>query len=71
MTNQLLISRHMVVCRAIQENGGHTNGVSIYIDRNKKVTISRIRSSMMSSPNGTKFTVELASMQRRPHSKFE
>ena len=32
------------------------------IDRNNKVQFSRIRSSVMFYPNGTKFTVKLASM---------
>ena len=32
---------------------------------------SRIRIYVMSSPNGTKFTLELASLKGRPHSKFE
>ena len=32
---------------------------------------SRIRSSVMPDPNGTKFTVEVPSTQGRPHSKFE
>ena len=49
------VSRHMVVCRAAQENGRRTNGV-------RKSQFSRIPSSVICSPNGTvtKFTVELA-----------
>jgi len=41
------------------------------IDRNNKVAISRILSSMNPDPNGTKFTVEMPSTQGRTHSKFE
>ena len=57
-----------VSCEA-QENGVHDNGVSILQEYQSQY--SRIHSSVMSHPNGTKFTLELASMQGRPHSKFE
>jgi len=36
-----------------------------------KLQFSRIRSSMMFALIGNEFTVEFASMQGRPHSKFE
>ena len=64
--------RHIVVlvCRAAQENGVRTNGVST-LTGTAKSRFSYICSSMMSYPNGTKFIVELASMQERLHSKFE
>jgi len=44
---------------------------SKYTDRKAKLQYSCICSSVMSYPNGPKFTVELASMQGRPHSNFE
>jgi len=43
-----------------QENGARANGVNI-LTGTTKLRFSCIRSSMMSNPNGTKFTVELAS----------
>ena len=46
------------------------NGVSILTETTKS-QFSCIRSSVMSYPNGTKFTMELASTQGRPHFKFE
>ena len=61
--------RHTVVCRAAQENGVSVNGVSILTETTKS-RYSRIHSSVMSYPNGTKCTVELASMQGRPHFKL-
>jgi len=60
----------MVVCRTAQENGTRANGVSILTGTTKS-RFSHIRRSVMSSSNDTKFTVELASTQRRPHSEFE
>jgi len=62
----------MVVCRAAQQNRVHTNRVITYsiLKGTTKSRFSCIRSSMMSYPNGTKFTEELASMQGSPHSKF-
>ena len=64
------VLRHTVVCHAAQENGVRKR--SEYIDRNNtKSQFSCIHSSMMSFPNCAKFTVEFASMQGRPHSKFE
>ena len=51
-------SRHMAVCRAAQENGACTNGVSILTGTKQ----SRIRSSVMFYPNGTKFEVQLVSI---------
>ena len=62
-------SRHTVVCRAAQENGACANGVSILTGTTKS-RFSRIRSSVIPYPNGTKFTVELASTQGRPDFKF-
>ena len=65
----MLGSRHTVVCRAAQENGGRTNGVSILTGTTKS-WFSQICSSMIAYPNGTKFTVELASMKERSCFKF-
>jgi len=61
-----LPSRHMVVRRAAQENKARTYGLSI-MTRTIKSQFSCIRSSVMPNPNGTKFTVELASTLGRPH----
>ena len=61
-----LLSRHMVVYHAAQENRARTNGVSIFT-RTIKSQFSRIRSSVMPNPYGTKFTMELVSTQGRPH----
>jgi len=66
---QCNISRDMVVFRAAQENGAHANGVSILTGITKS-RFSRICSSVIAYPNGTKFTVELASMKGRPHFRF-
>jgi len=63
------ISRHTVVCRAAQENEAHANGVSTLTGTTKS-RFSRICSSVIAYPNGTKFTVELAFMKGRPHFKF-
>ena len=60
------VSRH---CHAAQENGAHANGV-IILTRTKKSRFSCICSSVIAYPNGTKFTVELASMKGRPHFNF-
>ena len=60
----------MVVCHVAQENGVCANGVSI-LTETAKLRFSHICSSVMSSPNGTKFTMELASMKGRPDFKFE
>jgi len=57
-----LLSRHTVVCRAAQENRACANGVSILTGITKS-RFSRICSSVMAYPNGTKFTAELASMK--------
>ena len=62
-------STHTVVCRAAQENGACTNIVSILTGTTKS-RFSRIRNSVIPYPNGTKFTVELASTQGRPDFKF-
>jgi len=59
----------MVVCRAAQKNRVRTNGVSILTGTTKS-RFSLIRSSVIPYPNGTKFTVELASTQGRPDFKF-
>ena len=48
---------------------GARNGVSIFTGPTK-ARFSRIRSSVIPYPNGTKFTVELASTQGRPDFKF-
>ena len=59
----------MVVCPAengVHANGVRANGVSI-LTGTMKLLFSYIHSSVMSDPNGTKFTVEFASMQVRPH----
>ena len=64
-----LPSRHTVVCRAAQENGARANRVSI-LTGTIKSQFSRICSSVTAYPNGTKFTVELASMKGRPRFKF-
>ena len=48
------------------QNGGHANKVSILIGITKS-QFSRIHNSMISYPNGIKFTVELAFTQGRPH----
>ena len=50
------------MCLAAQENGARANGVSI-LTATTKSRFSRIRSSVIPHPNGTKFTVELASTQ--------
>jgi len=63
------VSRHTVVCRTAQKNGARANGVSILTETTKS-RFSRIRSSVIPHPNGTKFTVELASTQGRPDFKF-
>jgi len=55
----------MVVCRAAQENGARTNVVSILTGPTKS-RFSHVRSSVIPYPNGTKFTVELASTQGKP-----
>ena len=57
-------------CRAAQENGVRANGVSILTGATKS-RFSRIRSSVIPNPSGTKFTVEVSSTQGKPHSKFE
>ena len=57
---EVWLSRHTVVCRAAQENGGRTNGVSI-LTRTTKSRFSCIHTSTIPFPNDTKFTVELAS----------
>ena len=44
---------------------------SRYIDRNNKLVIFTIRSSVMPNPNGIKFRVAASSTQGRSHSKFE
>ena len=64
-----IVSKCMVVCCAAKKKQG-VRKHSKYIDRNNKVMILHICSSMMHYPNGTNFTVELASTQMRPHSKF-
>ena len=63
-------SRHTVVCCAAQENGARANGVSILTGATK-LRFSRIRSSVIPYPNGTKFTVELASTQGGQISNFK
>jgi len=63
------LSRHMVVCRAAQENGARANGVSILTGTTKSRFL-RICSSVIPHPNGTKFTMELASTQGRPDFKL-
>ena len=55
-----LASRHTVVCRVAQENRVCVNGVSILIGTTKSQFLC-IHSSVIPYPNGTKFTVELAS----------
>ena len=62
-------SRYTVVCCAAQENGASANRVSI-LTETTKLRFSRIRSSVIPHPNGTKFTVELASTRGRPDFKF-
>ena len=54
-------ARYMLVCRAAQENGMHANGVSILTGTTCKTCDfhARIRSFVMTDPNGTKFTVEM------------
>ena len=59
----------MVVYRVAQENGACANRVSI-LKGTTKSRFSHIRSSVMFYSNGTKFNVQLASMQGRPHSKI-
>jgi len=60
----------MVVCCAAQENGMHVNRVSI-LTETTKLQFSCICSSVMSYPNGTKFTVEVPYTQERPHFKYK
>jgi len=64
-----LESKHTIVCRAAQENGGRANGVSILTGTTKS-RFSRICHSVIPYPNGTKSTVELASTQGKPGFKF-
>jgi len=59
-------SSHTVVCCVAKENWTQTNGVSILTGATKS-RFSHICSSMIPYPNDTKFTVELASTQGRPH----
>jgi len=47
------------VYRVAQKNGACANGVNI-LTGTTKLRFSRIRSSVIPYPNGTKFTVELA-----------
>jgi len=54
--------RHTIVCRVAQENRVHAIGVSILTGRTKS-WFSRMLSSMMPRLSGTKFTVELLSIQ--------
>jgi len=68
-THVTILSRHTVVCRVAQENGGRANVVSI-LTETTKLRFSHNCSSVMAYPNGIKFTVELASMKGRPHFKF-
>ena len=51
-------------------NGTCANGVSILTGRTK-LRFSRILSSVMPHPKGTKFAVELLSIRRIPYFKFE
>ena len=53
----------------LQENGAYANGVSI-LTGTTQLRFSHICSSMMAYPNGTKFTMELASMKGRLRFKF-
>ena len=70
-SNQILLwSKHTVVCRVTQENGARANGMSI-LTGTTKFRFSWICSSVMAYPNGTKFTVELASMKGWPRLKFK
>ena len=57
----LVLSRFTVACCVDQENGVCTNRVSISTGTAKS-QFSHIRGSVMSSPNGTKFTMKLAFM---------
>ena len=59
----------MVVCCAGKENWARVNRVSILTGTTKS-RFSLIRSSVMSDPNGTKFTMEVPSTQGRLHFKF-
>ena len=63
-------SRHTVVCCVAQENGVCTNGVNI-LTGTIKSQFSHICISVMSYPNCTKFTEELASMQCEATFKFK
>jgi len=70
ITTNCNLSRHTVVCRAAQENGARANGVSILTGTTNS-RFSRICSSVIAYPNGTKFTVELASIKEKSHFKFQ
>jgi len=65
-----MLSRHTAVCSAAQENGARTNRVSISTGTTN-LSLSRICSSVMPNPDGTKFTVEVPSTQGRQLLKFE
>jgi len=54
----------------VQENGVGANRVNILI-KTTKLQLSRIHSSLMPNPNGTKFTVEIAFIQGTQQFKFE
>ena len=60
----------MVVYRAAQENGAHTNCVSI-LTGTKMLQFSRIRNSMIFYLKNTKVAVEVPAYQGRLHTKFE
>jgi len=64
---RLLIKTHDC---AAQGNMACANRVSILAGTTKS-WFSRIHSSVMTNPNGTKFTTEMPPTQGRPHSKFE
>ena len=64
-----MVSRYTVVCHAAQENGACANVLSILTGTTKS-RFSRIHSSVIPCPNGTKFNVELAATKGRPDFKF-
>jgi len=63
------IKTHSRVSRGTRQQG--TCKRSEYWQEQQGCRFSHIRSSMMPYPNGTEFTVELASIQGMPHLKFE
>ena len=62
VNNKWLQSRHKVVCHVAQKNRARVNVRVSILTETTKSQFSRICSSVMSSPNGIKFTVDLFSL---------